>query len=557
MEDERGSAEFKPIKLGPRRRRIDPVAIGLVAVVAALGLAVVKPWGGGAPGIAAVPSSAPPPASAAPPVISTRGALVPPTWSDVLPVISRRTEWGIRTIVIGAATAPSAATPSAATPSSAASKRYAERWVAADFRGLDHASAVVNGDDGAIVALGVTFPKDETPLAVRIWLDHSGGELEWMDAQSIDAVPAHGAYLFLRRSVAGAAVRSWGPGRYRVDVLLGKRIRRITVEIPDRTGVVPDPVAWPNDDARARVFNASALNGLPLGLFAEVGGAMVPLASSAGPELDETRAWLDVDPAATGPEPRSFVARTFQPHAFGLGVVLPPWSMVRSAVLRRLAAPDATSAPLVDGFITGSGSAISFVAFAPTGGAAWRPGVYALSVAWSDGDGAHDRAWHVELRPGPLPAEPVLLSAARAWARYAGSTGVLLGTTKSIDGVSDASAIRLLEVVPQKGTRYAGLSGSDLIGCGPTIVHGRPTVIGFVGPARTDLAPVASRILYPFADTGQLEVLTVADLIPGLTLVAPFVTAEFSGPAAYGFRIGSTGDAPGYTICIGLVAPAG
>jgi len=128
---------------------------------------------------------------------------------------------------------------------------------------------------------------------------------------------------------------------------------------------------------------------------------------------------------------------------------------------------------------------------------------------------------------------------------------------KSIDGVSDASAIRLLEIVPQKGTRYAGLSGSDLIGCGPTIVHGRPTVIGFVGPVRTDLAPVASRILYPFADTGQLEVLTVADLIPGLTLVAPFVTAEFGGPAAYGFRLGSTGDAPGYTICIGMVSPAG
>ena len=557
MEGERGSAEIKPIKLGPRRRRIDPVAVGLVVVVAALGLAVVKPWGGDAPGIAAVPSSAPPPASAEPLVTSTRGALVPPTWSDILTVVSRRTEWGIRTIVIGAATAPSSATPSSATPSSAASQRYAERWVAADLNGLDQASAVVKGGDGAIVALGVTFPQDETPLAVRIWLDHAGGEIEWMDAQPIDAVPARGAYLFLRRSVAGAAVRSWGPGRYRVEVLLGGGIRRITVEIPDRSGVVPDPAAWPNDDARAGVFNASGLNGLPLGLFAEVGGVMVPLASSAGPRLDETRAWLDVDPAATGLEPRSFVARTFQPHAFRIGVVLPPWSRIRSAVLRRVAHPDATSESLVDPFTTGSGSALSFVAFAPPGGAAWRPGVYALSVAWSDGDGAHARTWNVELRPGPLPAEPVLLSAARAWARYAGSIGVLVGTMKSIDGMSDASAIRLLEIVPQKGLRYAGLSGSDLIGCGPTIIEGRPTVIGFVGPVRTKLAPVVSRILYPFADTGQLEVLTVADLIPGLTLVAPFVTAEFGGPAAYGFRVGSTGDAAGYTICIGLVPPAG
>ena len=556
MDDERGSAEFKPIKLGPRRRRIDPVAVGLGVVVAALMLAVVKPWGGDAPVIAAVPSSAPPTSSAQPPVISTRGALVPPTWSDVLPVISRRTEWGIRTIVIGAASAPSSATPSVATPSSVGSKRYSERWVAAGLNGLDHGSAVMNGGDGAIVALGVTFPQSETPLAVRIWLDHAGGEIEWMDAQPIDTVPARGAYLFLRRSVAGAAVRSWGPGRYRVDVLLGGGIRRITVEIPDRSGVVPDPAPWPNDDPRAGVFNASGLNGLPLGLFAEAGGVMVPLASSSGPVLDETRAWLDVDPAATGPEPRSFVARTFQQHAVRLGVVLPPGSTVRSAVLRRLASPDANGESPVYGF-NGSGSATSFVAVARTSGGAWRPGVYALSVAWSDGDGAHDRTWHVELRPGPLPAEPVLLSAARAWARYAGSTGVLLGTTKSIDGASDASGLRLLDIVPQKGTRYAGLSGSDLIGCSPTIIEGRPTVMGFVGPVRTKLAPVVSRILYPFADTGRLEVLTVADLIGGLTLVAPFVTAEFGGPAAYGFRIGTTGDAPGYTICIGLVPPAG
>ena len=123
MQDARGSAEFKPITLGPRRRRIDPVAVGLVAVVAALMLAVAKPWGGDAPVIGAVPSSAPPSAIAEPPVISTRGALVPPTWSDVLPVISRRTEWGIRAIVIGAASAPSVATPSGATPSLTGSKR--------------------------------------------------------------------------------------------------------------------------------------------------------------------------------------------------------------------------------------------------------------------------------------------------------------------------------------------------------------------------------------------------------------------------------------------------
>jgi hypothetical protein len=30
----------------------------------------------------------------------------------------------------------------------------------------------------------------------------------------------------------------------------------------------------------------------------------------------------------------------------------------------------------------------------------WMPGVYAISVAWSDGAGTHQGTWHVELRPG-------------------------------------------------------------------------------------------------------------------------------------------------------------
>ena len=36
--------------------------------------------------------------------------------------------------------------------------------------------------------------------------------------------------------------------------------------------------------------------------------------------------------------------------------------------------------------------------------------------------------------------------------------------------------------------------------------------------------------------------------------VAPLMTAELNGPASYGFRAGSTDDAPGYTICIGFAA---
>lgn len=547
------SAEFEPVKLGPRRRRIDPVAVGVVVVAVALVVAVVKPWGDAGPGIAGGPSPATASPSAQPPAISARGALAPPAWSDLLPVISRRPAWGIRTIVIGSATEAS----------SGPSQRYAERWVAADVAGGGGATAVVDGRAAAIVALGITFPPAETPLAVRIWLDRAGGELEWIDARPVDEVPVRGAYLFLRRSMAGAAVRAWEPGRYRVDVLVGDDIRRIDVEIPDRFGMLPDPEPWTGGVPRIVALDGSGLEGLPVGLFAQVDGAadpaavsLVPLASTAGPALDETGAWLDLAPLATDQETRWAVARTYQPRAIRLGVVLPPSSTVRSSVVRRLAPFDDTTG-IVGETTTGSGDNLSFVAFAPAGGATWRPGVYALTVVWEDGDGAHDRTWHAELRPGPLSAEPVLLSATRAWARRAGSSGVLLGTTESLDGEPEASGIRLLPIAPQTGTLYPGLSGSNLIGCGDTFIRGRPTVVGFVGPVGTDLTPVASRILFPFADAGPLPVLTASGAVPGLALVAPFLTAEFGGPAAYGFRAGSGGDAPGYTVCVGLVSPAG
>jgi hypothetical protein len=200
----------------------------------------------------------------------------------------------------------------------------------------------------------------------------------------------------------------------------------------------------------------------------------------------------------------------------------------------------------------GSLAPVSFVAFAPPRGAVWVPGVYAIAVAWDDADGPHDRTWHIELRPGPLPATPVMLSAARSWAPFVGSSGILLGATGGLVA-PDPLGIRLLDIAPQLEPGYPGLSGSDLIGCGATVIRGRPEVIGIVGRPDQSLAPVSSRILYPF-DQGPMEILTASGAVPGLTLVAPVATAEFGGPASYGFRAGTESNAPGYTICVGMVA---
>ncbi|MBA3876206.1 MAG: hypothetical protein C0498_04590 [Anaerolinea sp.] len=538
------SVEFEPVKLGRRRRSIDPAMVGLVVVAAAIAIAIVKPWGVAGPATTAHASPTIEPSGREPEPSPASAAAVPPSWLDVTQVVSPRREWGIRTIVTGAS-------PKA---SSGSSPRYTERWIAVGANSTDDTTATVDARDNIVVALGVTFPPAEAPLDVRIWLDRGRRGLEWIDARPINDVPARGAYLFLRGGLAGAALQPWEPGRYRVDVLAGGDIRRIDVEILDGFGVLPDPKASAVVIPPIATLEGPDLDGLPVGLFAFVDGAAVPLTSTAGAELDQIEAWLNLDRRAADGPPRSFVARAHLPLTTWLGVVLPPVSTIRSANLRRLA-PFEESANTGDATMTTSGDRLSFVAFAQPGGATWPPGVYALRVKWVDGDGLHDQTWHLELRPGYVRAEPVLLSATRAWAGYAGSSGILLGTTEPTDGGPAPSGIRLLDIAPGTGAVYPGLGRSKLVGCGETLIRGAPSVIGFVGPETASRGPVTSTILFPLADDGPLPVLTAARAVPGLAIVAPVLTTEFGGPALYGFRAGSSADASGYTVCIGMAAP--
>lgn len=551
-EDPGGSREFAPVKLRPHRRRIDPVLIGLAFAAGALVLAVLKPWGG-VPGIAAVPSSDAASPGVAPTGISTPAVVFPPTWADVRSVVSPHEEWGIRAIVAAAEDA------SAAPPGP--SDRFAEHWVPAASAGSEGTAAVVGGDVGGIFALGVTFPSAETPLDVRIWLTHAGGELEWLDALPIDQVPGRGAYLYLRPSAAGAPARPWAPGSYRMDVLVNGGIKRIDVDVPGPSGRLPAPDPWPRGARSGNDFDPSSLAGLPVGPFAERNGAPIALQSafsvltSATSALDEAAAWLDVDPETSDRTPVSSVARAYVPDATGLGVVLPADATIRTAWIRRVA-PSGDATAIVSQSSIGSSAAGSYVVFSLVDGAVLRPGVYAMAVSWEEHGARHDATWHIELHPGPLPAVPVLLTATRDWARYAGSSGLLLGSTDSLDGTPGPSSLRLLDVAPQTGRGYPGLDGSNLIGCGSSIIHGRPTLIGMVAPAGTALSPIAARILFPLADTGSVGVLTASGSVAGLTLISPVVTAEFGGPAAYGFRAGPGGDGPGYTICVGFAIGA-
>ena len=111
--------------------------------------------------------------------------------------------------------------------------------------------------------------------------------------------------------------------------------------------------------------------------------------------LDDDAAWLDL-----GDRANDVVATAYLPRASGLGVMLTSHAAVSSATIRRLA-PEARSTPRRPPAGSPKATAGRRTCCSPAPDETiWAPGVYAISVAWSDAAGAHEGTWHVELRPG-------------------------------------------------------------------------------------------------------------------------------------------------------------
>lgn len=402
------SVEFEPVRLGPRRRRVDPVVVGIVVLVVALAAAVVKPWESGGPeagggssfaAVAATPptsggSFTPIPSVRSRPVpVATPPAQPPPTWADFGPIASHDA-LGVMAILVGQGAFLGQPSP----------PRYAERWGQWTPGAADGEIAVVQSDDQAIVALGVTVPTGQVPQDLRIWHARGDGELEWVDAHAILGGPKDGALLFARPGVGGSAFTSWAAGRYRVDLLVDGAVERIAIVIPDRFG--NDPL--PRDPSQATLAGlikptASDPSSVPFGLFATVDGTGVPLSAAAGGSLGEAAAWLDV---LSGPRRSSpfVVSEAYLPRATGLGVMLTSHAAISAATVQRLAPDAGLPAQEMLGGVSYLHGGTPWVVFAGPSGGVWPAGVYALTVSWSDTRGAHTNTWHVELRPGPLGA---------------------------------------------------------------------------------------------------------------------------------------------------------
>jgi hypothetical protein len=398
------SVEFDPIKLGPRRRRVDPLVVGVLVVVIGLVVAVVKPWLPTVPSEAPGPSAAiavvPPAPSLGPSQSATRPGRLPapspqpsppPTWTDIAPFVSEHLDWGVEAIF----QLPS--TPSPGRPS-----RYDSFWSPAAPGPDGPQSAYIARDDQSIVALGVTFPPgEEVPQDARIWLVHAGDQLEWIDARMVVGGIADGAMLFIRPPIPGVTPSSWPGGHYRIDALVSGQVRRIFVQIPSRLGSVAQPDPWPRAATGLVEPADSDPSSVHVGLFATVNGTAVPLVATPGPLLDEVAEWQRVVGGA-GRAPGPTVATAYLPQATGLGVMLTSHASLDSAVVRRLSPDGGFDAGPVIGGVSRLQGRTPYVVFAPRDGGALTPGVYALSIGWTDRVGSHAGTWQVELRPGPV-----------------------------------------------------------------------------------------------------------------------------------------------------------
>ncbi|MEA2609092.1 MAG: hypothetical protein QOJ75_1335 [Chloroflexota bacterium] len=545
------SVEFQPVKLGPRRQRgVDPVAIGALVVLIGLVAAVLKPWDTASSPAAIAPAGT---AAETGATANASGSLTGPhatavvglpatvdssetsssSWSDVRSVISRHDAWGVRAIV----------NRPASNDAVGANKHLAELWYPIpgdDANGL--ATVDIDPNDRTVIALGITFPSDHLPIDARIWRVQPKG-LRWVDTLALDPGPSGGAFLY-RPASAGSPAPAWGAGRYRIDVLENGVVLRVGVTIPNRFSIVPEFSELPAEQEGLVAPELVPISQLDVGLFATVDGAAVMLPADEGPGLTEAGAWLNVDPG-TGRAPRSYVATAFLPRATGLGVVLAAGSLIKDATVGRLA-PDSAFQARADVTVFGGSSQKSYAGFLAPGGGAWEPGVYRFTVVWSDAEGFHTGNWHVELRPGPIREQPRLLAAARAFARYAGRSGVVVGTAEPLEGGPRSVAIRLLRPEPDGTT---GFPVRDLVRCDGVRVDGLSGIVGMARPVDAPPSKVTARVLFEFSRSEEQPVLTASGDVPGLILVAP-VGDLAPTSTVYRLRVGDNPNTPGSTVCL-------
>ncbi len=506
-------ADCAPERLSPgRRRRVDPLVVGVAVVALGLGLAVAKPW----ESPAAVPSPSSDPVGAAtspdPEVGATATsdpAAVAPvpvgdplvTWPEVAAISRFIDAWGARQIV-------------RTTPADSVDPALHPVWAAAEASGSGVDLAILPPADGAVVALGISHPATELPLDARVWADGGEGVWRWLDARRLDPSPLGGALMFTPPVRDGVQLPGWPTGRYRVEVLVDGDVRRLDIDVRAPSVVAETPTASAGPPVRG-AFAADVSDLLP-GPFLSVDGAAIPFpAVAADPTVDLATAWLT--PAATS------TTVLHEPRAGGVGVMFPPGATDADATIRSVGPEALSDEPnrAVRTRIEGRGRA-PYVVFGAPGGTAWPAGTFEMVASWRDATTARSATYRFELTPAGA-TEPLALAAARAFS----------GTP-----TSDPLAARIADL------------SCDRAG-GPSVRE--PAFIGVEHPLGQPPTDVVLRLDQAGGGTIPQPILTAREVVPGLSMIGPADRAAFT-PGVYRLQIGTGAAAERQLLCVGVYA---
>jgi hypothetical protein len=538
IDDPRGSFGFDPVRVAPPRRRFDPVLLGVIAVVVALGFAIVKPWewrpdpaptsrtapvavGSASPSEQASPSN--------PDGTPTYNALVDPAQvADTLATFQTDVDWGVGAISQVGTTGT-----------------FIDTWSPAEFELPGNPRTAAIRALPPVVVLSVTTPSAEMPLDARIFRRQADGTFLWIDAEPVSAARPDAALLFMAPRPAAGQTAPWPTGHYRVELLFGQRIERIDLQLADQDDVVgPDPSpTFAGVTPPAPIFTDT----LPVGPFAVIDGVALPVSAGArAAELSPLRTWLDL-PA---PDDPMFTPRVGRVSALGapisqLGIALPGGSSKISVSVDRID-PDPAQLAIPFDFVGESDRSDTppYLVLDPPVGSAWLPGVYGLHVGWTDRTGARKVVWEVEVRPFGQGDDPVFLAAARAFSSFAGGDGLIEGSRAGIGGRPSPGAIRLFPFV--RNPKHRGAIAP--VGCALRPIDRELTVIG-ISRAHGD------RGLVVMATTRSADGLTTdvplrsADL-DGLTIVGPANDEGFA-PGVYDLTLDDGKTTSTVSVCLG------
>lgn len=481
--------EPTPVRGGRRSTRSAVMAaVGLTIFV---GVALWKPWEGRPDGpgpslrvttVATPAATGDLAASSASPIPSAfpfpTGLIPFPSNAALLAATTRQPTWGVRAMVLR---------PGG--PIFTGRVNLAERWVGvppntAQGSPALSALAIAQPDDD-VAAIGVTTTDDALPLDVRFWRLPADGPPVRLAPIAIPG-PEAGSWLWLPDPSYATVRATWPAGAYEIEALLGPRIVRLVVTIPNAA-----PATSPSRPPFVDQPIDSVLGGLGPGLFVLADGGGATLVGGQPPVADEREGWLG--PSAGLP----LVARVSSVDVTGFGAMLLAGQQPASIDVRQIAQRVSPLPIRVDAYTVGPENRRAIVGRAAAG--LVPDGLYRVTVGWTEGADARSGSWSVEVVPsiqGSPPTSP--LDAMSRWVGFLDHPDNHAG--EPLVFIADAG----------RGTNTCSSS---------TTITGHDPFLGIVVPPRVEVVRLQMRPLNVIRST-DIAIRYAPNAIPRLTVVA-------------------------------------